>query len=138
MHRRLCAFSVLVALAALPGCVHPHHPRGHRSPAPPAVHEPGPPPHAPAHGYRHKHRENGAELAFDSRLGLYAVVGWEDHFFSEGHFYRLVDSIWQVSVRIDGGWVTARSTALPKGLAAKPAKARARGKSKRAHPAKHR
>lgn len=138
MNRSAFGFCALIAIAALPSCVHPHASRGHHPPAPVAVHEPAPPPHAPAHGYRQKHHHQGVDLVFDSRLGVYGVVGMADYFFSGDHFYRLVDAAWQVSVRIDGGWVTARSTALPKGLAAKPAKARARGKSKRAHPAKHR
>ena len=34
----------------------------------------GPPPHAPAHGYRHKHPD-GVELVYKSNIGGYAVVG---------------------------------------------------------------
>ena len=40
----------------------------------------GPPPHAPAYGYRHHHQ--GARLAFDSKLGVYVVLSQnEDDWF---------------------------------------------------------
>ena len=51
----------------------------------------GPPPHAPAHGYRHKH-QHGVELVYSSELGVYVVVGFPNHYFSEGHYFRLIFS----------------------------------------------
>ena len=35
-------------------------------------HKPGPPPHASAHGYRHKHHD-GRELEYDSKIEAYIV-----------------------------------------------------------------
>jgi hypothetical protein len=122
--RALCA---AVALVALPSCVHHHHHDGHHFPARVGVTEPGPPPHAPAHGHRHKRHHHGLDLVFDSHLGVYAVVGWNDHYFHEDHFYRLVDGIWQVSVRIDGGWAATKPSRLPPGLARKGGKTKRRG-----------
>ena len=80
----LCTF-ILVTFVA--GCVHHHHHSGKGASGPVVLKKAGPPPHAPAHGYRHKH-EHGVELVFDSQLGVYVVVGWKDHFFSAGRYYR--------------------------------------------------
>ncbi|MCX4189573.1 hypothetical protein [Methylophaga sp. OBS3] len=77
------------------GCVHHHY------------HEPeyqrgGPPPHAPAHGYRHKHYNH--DLEFDSRLGVYAVIGRPDYYYWDSRYYRYYDGYWQFAADLDGRW----------------------------------
>ncbi|HUT77780.1 MAG TPA: hypothetical protein VM285_08850 [Polyangia bacterium] len=105
---------VATSLLLLAGCahhefhhhevaVHPH-PGGH-----------GPPPHAPAHGYRHKNR-GGLELVYDSGLGVYAVAGWDGTYFHEDHYLRYHGGNWQHAVQLRGPWSTVASRALPPGL----------------------
>ena len=95
-----------------------------------------PPAHAPAHGNRRK-QVAGVELVFDTGLGVYVVVGHPDHYYHEGHFYRLSGGVWEMSLKIDGGWAFASGKPLPPGLRAKGngkfknrGKAVARGKGK--------
>ena len=133
---RPLALCTLIALAVLPGCVHQHH-AGHRAPGPVVASQHGPPPHAPAHGYRHKHHQHGVDLVFDSEYGVYAVVGRTGHYFYDDHFYRLLDGGWAVSVRLDGGWVGIESGKLPKGLTKRSPRARGQGKGRHGRPAKH-
>jgi hypothetical protein len=78
----------------------------------------GPPAHAPAHGYRRKHID-GAELVFDSSMGLYVVVGYSDHYYHEGYYYRLRDGLWEMSLKLDGGWTFVSERSLPPGLRVK-------------------
>jgi hypothetical protein len=74
----------------------------------------GPPPHAPAHGYRHKH--HGHDLEFDSFLGVYVVVGLTSHYFIDGVFYKVTDHGWFSSHDIDKGWKAYKKDKLPGGL----------------------
>ncbi len=76
-------------------------------------------------------------LVFDSSMAVYVIEGRKDHFFHADHFYRLVNSRWQMSVRLDGGWVEIRPAKLPKGLAKKYIRAEKHRKRKHSHPAKH-
>lgn len=76
---------------------------------------PGPPPHAPAHGYRHKHGD-GAHLRYDSGLGLYVVLGHRDHYFSDGLYFRYSGGQWELSASLSGGWKLASESKLPKSL----------------------
>jgi len=94
----------------------------------------GPPPHAPAHGYRHKHREHGVELVYDSGLGVYVVVELADHFYFKGHYYRHGEIQWEIGVHVDGPWEVVAEESLPKGLRGKK---RGKGKPKE-HPGKGR
>ena len=123
-------------LAGFAGCVHHHHGRGHAATGP-VVTKRGPPPHAAAHGYRHKRRHDGVELIFDSGRGVYVVVGLSDHFFHAAHYYRLAGGAWQVSLRLDRGWTALEASALPAGLAKQRGTGKARGHGKRQSPAKH-
>ncbi len=75
----------------------------------------GPPPHAPAHGYRSKHR-HGANLVYDAALGVYVVAGLRYHYFHDGHFYRFHGGIWQVGVHPKGPWRHVSVKRLPPGL----------------------
>ncbi len=97
----------------------------------------GPPPHAPAHGYRHKHQ--GSPLVFDSKVGVYVVVGHADLFYSDGRFLRLDTGSWQVSASLSGPWKAYSLASVPPGLRkAHPSKAKRRGKHKQQVPAKMR
>ena len=120
-----------MSLAVL-GCVSHHH--GHRPQPPASVRKPGPPPHAPAHGYRHKHRD-GIELVFDKKVGVYIVVGHAQIYFHDDHYYRY-SSGWQISTSLKGKWASVRTGHVPPGLAKKKAH---KSKKKHGHgpPAKH-
>jgi len=70
-NRILTGLVLAGASLVLSGCLvvpHGHGSRGHTH----VETRPGPPPHAPAHGYRHKHRR-GPELVYDGRLGVNTV-----------------------------------------------------------------
>lgn len=114
---------VLVIVLTLSGClavsVHGKPNRGH-----------GPPPHAPAHGYRHHHQ--GATLAFDSKLGVYVVVGYPGHYYSEGRFLRVRAGTWQVSASLGGPWNSYSPASLPPGLR-KPRPSKAKGHKGKGH-----
>lgn len=75
----------------------------------------GPPPHAPAHGYRHKHRD-GAELVYKSGIGVYVVVGHSEHYYYRDKYYRLENGSWEASLHIDGKWAPVPYKKLPPGL----------------------
>lgn len=79
------------------------------------VKTPGPPPHAPAHGYRHKH-SNGPVLVFDSRLGIYTVSGQKNLYYHKNHYYRWHKSAWQTGDKFDGKFKTIKVAKLPKGF----------------------
>jgi hypothetical protein len=100
----------------------------------------GPPPHAPAHGYRHKHRD--VELVYDSRMAVYVVNRHPQHYFDADRFYRCRANVWEVSLSIEGPWGVTTIEQLPAGLQRhardvekhpdKPAKVKkAKGKAKR-------
>jgi hypothetical protein len=95
-----------------------------------AARKSGPPSHAPAHGYRHKH-QNGSEMLFDSHLGVYIVKGTTNIYFHDGWFVRISSGIWQVSATLDGQWKTRSANWVPAGLRskhhAKKPKSRGRG-----------
>lgn len=90
----------------------------------------GPPPHAPAHGYRYKHH-HGAELIYDSGRGVYVVVGLDGHYYFDGRYYRLRNGQWQVGVHIKAGpWEFVSEESIPPGL-----RGRKKGKAKsKEHP----
>ncbi len=96
----------------------------------------GPPPHAPAHGYRHKH-QHGVELVYNSKLGVYVVIGFPNHYFYEGHYFRLGGEDWEISMNIEGPWRVAGKEVLPSGLKFKgKGKGKATGKDKDKHKVK--
>ena len=108
--------TALVSLVTLSGCygVVP----APRSTEPVAIQRPGPPPHAPAHGYRRTH-ESGAGLRFDWQLGVYVVAGHSGVYFHEGWFLRFRGDTWQVSVSLAGPWQQKRTVSIPPGLRSK-------------------
>lgn len=103
---------LFVAIFVFPGCatVNTHHPD--------TVHAPqqGPPAHAPAHGYRKKHRHDNVELVWDSGKGVYVVIAHEGHFFSKDVYYRIAGDHWEVSGGINGPWKVTNSGNVPPGL----------------------
>lgn len=87
----------------------------------PAVSWADPPAHAPAHGYRNKHKSQdhhsgGVEIVFDSERGVHVAVGFPDVFFHEGKYYRNVGGSWQVSVKVDSGWSVMASGGVPSSI----------------------
>lgn len=126
-YQGLLLSAVLLAGAALSGCGELVPPRLARVGKPAGS---GPPPHAPAHGYRHKHA-SGVDLRFDSDLALYVVVGELDHYFHKNEFYRLYESVWEVAAALEGPWSSVSAGHLPPGLGKKhPGKAKGHGKGK--------
>jgi hypothetical protein len=89
-----------------------------RASEPVVVRTSGPPSHAPAHGYRHKHK-TGAEFRFDSHLGVYIVEGKTDIYFHDGWFIRIRSGIWQASATLDGQWKARSANWVPPGLRSK-------------------
>jgi hypothetical protein len=126
----LSALVIAVTIGGCQGVVSAPHPSETV-----VVAQPGPPPHAPAHGYRHKH-QSGAELWFDSDLGVYVVVGHSDLYFHDGWFLRFHSSIWEVSATLGGPWKPKAAEWVPPGLRskhhAKKPKVRGRGAAKAA------
>ena len=102
----------------------------------------GPPPHAPAHGYRAKQRGSSGsdvELVFDSDLGVYIVVGIPDRYYWNGYYLRIVGEQWSASVELDGRWQPRSADSLPPGLRKNAGKSHknAKSRSKKSHrPAK--
>lgn len=115
MLRSTAIGTALVIAVTLAGCV--VIPAG-RAPGPVVVRAPGPPPHAPAHGYR-RHHASGVDLRFDPQLGVYAVVGYTGIYFSDDWFIRWYGGSWQFSRRVGGPWVIQSAERVPKGLRAK-------------------
>jgi len=139
MSHRTALLSFALVASALTACIHPHH--SHSGPPPGHTHAEargGPPPHAPAHGYRHKHatRSGNVDLIFDSGVGVYVVVGWPDHYWDRDHYYRYAEGHWMTSRRIDGGWARCSAANVPQGLVKKHAHAKQK-KERWSHPAKH-
>ena len=89
----------------------------------------GPPPHAPAHGYRAK-THDGVELVFRSDLGVYVVVGASGYYFHDSAFYHQDSTGWVVAKHRDGPWKTISKSKLPPGLRSESkAKGKKKGKS---------
>ena len=109
LHKYLVVAVMISAVTLLSGCaVYPvhHHDAGY-----------GPPPHAPAHGYRHKYL--GHELVFDANLGVYVVVDLHDHYYHNDYFYRYDHDHWYYSHDNDRDWREYKNGKLPPGLAKK-------------------
>jgi hypothetical protein len=85
-------------------------------PPPQASRGHGPPPHAPAHGYRAKTAQ-GVEVVYDRELGVFVVVGVRGTYFWGDFYYRQeAAGRWERSGRLDGAWVGIVEAALPPGL----------------------
>lgn len=88
----------------------------------------GPPPHAPAHGYRHKYHNH--DMIYDSGVDVYVVVGWQDHYFDNGFYFRYRDGRWQISATLSSDWKDANERDVPKKLF------KSKGKKSKSHPGK--
>jgi hypothetical protein len=83
------------------------------APHKPKYHKHGPPPHAPAHGYRHKHYD-GHELEYDSQTGAYIVLNIPGTYFGNNMYMRLSTyGEWMVSATLEGGWRVAVGNEVP-------------------------
>jgi hypothetical protein len=114
-----CVLGIAAGALVASGCVHEvhhHHHDKHKHKA----HRGGPPPWAPAHGYRHKH--HGVELVFDTSLDVYVVVGHPGIYFRGDDYYCLRGGEWYVGRRYDGPWSATNLDHVPPGLRKKYAK----------------
>jgi hypothetical protein len=113
MERRKFVWNGLLFLSTLglTACQHEYReePYGRR------VRRRGPPPHAPAHGYRHRHRR-GVDLVYDSGLGVYVVVGAPRTYYYDGRFYRHRRGDWESSPSYGGHWQETGAHRLPRRL----------------------
>jgi hypothetical protein len=75
----------------------------------------GPPPHAPAHGYRHKHAD-GVVLVYDAGMKVYLVTSASDRYYWKGNYYRRRGGQWQLSTSLQGPWKVASKSKLPAGF----------------------
>jgi hypothetical protein len=115
---RLSVLGIAALAFVATGCVHEVHHHHHDDG--PKAHRGGPPPWAPAHGYRHKHQ--GVELVFDTDLGVYIVVGHPGIYFRGDAYFCLRDGEWRRGPKWDGPWGYAVVDDLPPGLRKKYAK----------------
>jgi hypothetical protein len=116
--RNIIIVSVAIAAATI-GCSSRTVVHTKRSPDVVVVKETkgGPPPHAPAHGYRKKHGKDNVVLKYDAGIAVYVVKGHRDCYFNDGVYFRLSGSTWETSARIDGPWkVAVVDRDLPDGL----------------------
>ena len=77
----------------------------------------GPPPHAPANGYRYKYQ--GHDFVYDANLGVYIVLGYADYYFLDNFYYRHRNDGWYYSRKFDRDWQQYKQDKLPPGLAKK-------------------
>jgi hypothetical protein len=79
------------------------------------VKHPGPPPHAPAHGYRHKHPD-GVVLVYSSAMGVYVASGYAEVYYHKDWYYRMHKGKWQESRHVEGPWRKCSVKKVPPGL----------------------
>ena len=86
----------------------------------------GPPPWAPAQGYRRRHerayqsRADTVDLVFDSALGVYIVVGIPNYYYWDGVYLRLDAGRWYRAPYLDARWAPCPAESLPGSLRSKP------------------
>ncbi|MEE8379802.1 MAG: hypothetical protein V3R49_05460 [Gammaproteobacteria bacterium] len=74
-------------------------------------HRNSPPSHAPAHGYRQQHHD--VDMIFDSGVGAYIVLGFDNLFFFNNNYMRFYDGYWHYSERHNGRWHRANDRHVP-------------------------
>jgi hypothetical protein len=62
----------------------------------------GPPPHAPAHGYRYHYDD--LDLVFDTALGIYLVFGYPYYYWYDNWYYHWDGDHWHRSKHFKRGW----------------------------------
>jgi len=77
----------------------------------------GPPPHAPAHGYRYHYQHH--DLVYDANLGVYLLAGLTAYYFLDGIYYHHRHDGWYSSRYFDRDWRPDKFERLPPGLAKK-------------------
>ncbi|WDP90168.1 MAG: hypothetical protein HUN04_10825 [Desulfobacter sp.] len=130
--KRLIWILLFLMLAVWPGCrTFPEAGHGPVAGSPVVKHKGhGPPPHAPAHGYRHKHQ--GHTLEYHQREGAYVVVNIPGTYFLDGLYMRLAESgRWYVSATLQGGWRLAAGNEVPQKLKAYKKKSKKQKKPKK-------
>ena len=70
-----------------------------------------PPPHAPAHGYRHHHHNH--DLQFDAGFGAYIVIGNPSLYFYNDHYVRFYRGGWQIRGHLNNRWRSAHINNIP-------------------------
>ena len=76
-------------------------------------HKIGPPSHAPAHGYRHKHH-HGVELEYDSGIDAYLVIEFPGTYFYNGLYTRFSPKEhWVVAEHLYGPWRVSGEREIP-------------------------
>lgn len=111
MQRLLKILIWMMVALFISGCVQQAEPRYGAG----TVYHEGPPPHAPAHGYRYQYRNH--DLRYDSSLGAYVVIGWQNYFYNDGFYFHYLDGRWLFSARLDSNdWHQARREQLPPNL----------------------
>lgn len=126
---------ILAALLglALAGCVHESPYRGVNNAL--YTEKQGPPPWAPAHGYRYKHA-GGALLVYDAGLGTYRVEGRPDCYFYGSRFFCRRGGAWNAGPALGGPWTVISVDKLPPGIAKKWGAGPAKGHHKNKHDGK--
>ena len=115
------ALPTLLAASCLlvgPGCAL------HRAPEAIAAHdgdELGPPPLAPAHGWRRRHPD-GVEIMYRSELGAYVVVGIDDAYYCDDVFYLWDSGRWLRAPHFTGPWLAVPASEVPANLTRRPGK----------------
>jgi hypothetical protein len=71
--------------------------------------------HSPAHGHHHS-RNDGVDLVFDSGIGAYIALGFDDLFFFDNRYMRFYDGYWHYADRYDGRWYRADDRYIPRRL----------------------
>lgn len=77
----------------------------------------GPPPYAPAHGYRATYHTHN--MVYDSHLGVYVLLGLPDHYYYDHVYYRYNRDNWYYRHNDKDKWRKYDKRKLPAGLARK-------------------
>jgi hypothetical protein len=108
---------VALPLALLMGCVgstavrYDSHPRYEHADV---YYRTGPPPYAPAHGYRHHYHNH--DMIYDSGIRAYIIVGMPDYYYDNGFYFRYSNIGWQFSGSLNDGWKATDERRVPKTL----------------------
>lgn len=102
-------FTLIISMAVTTGCAKP-------VPVFDEGYQPGaPPPHMPAHGYRHKHENQ--DLRYDAALGVYVLLDMPDYYYDAERYYRYRDGDWQYTQDLDNEhWRKADRHSVPERL----------------------
>jgi len=120
---------IALAAAALAACI-AVEPQATTGPA--KARGNGPPPHAPAHGYRAK-TPQGVNIVFDTQVGVYVVVDLPGSYWLDDRYYRESAQGWLVGAGVDGPWAACASSDLPPGLREISPAGKKHGKKSKAH-----